>query len=333
VDGHGFFALPAGRAGSACSRPYAWTEFRAPLDGAVDPDRDRKGPGSARGNTQIRPASAEAETRSEHALRGRAGDPVRRRGNRSPSPETTWPLSSTSAFLALPGSGPSAVTQRYALWCADMVAAHAEHALRVTLPGPGAGLVPVRPRNEAVCTFALAMLHRERERLGLSLLRAGPRAYAARGARDRVRQLQRHQLTPCTTCTPGLGPASSRTQGCWLQRQRRGPGTPPVRPRRSVTIQAGRGPGPLGGWTARWSSGCGDTPPRTEITDSATLSNSPRRGHPHLEDVVLVAGHRMARLRSPGRFANRSGTLVRGPPGPTASRRTNAVRAGRRPGR
>ena len=117
-------------------------------------------------------------------------------------------------FLALPGSGPERVTQRYALWCADMVAAHAEHALRVTYQGRVQGWFLSAPERGGL-HLALAMLHREASVSGLSLYEQALRAYAARGARIGFASFSVTN-SPVHNVYARLGARFLATQGCWL---------------------------------------------------------------------------------------------------------------------
>ena len=210
VEDPAFFGQTAA-AQRAALAPYAWAEFRCPLEKAPDPWRLAES-GFAQVDTQLRfrialnrlPATASAETL-----------PVRF-ANETPlllRPEDL-PLFPHERFRHLPGATPEMVTRRYALWAASLSERSPEWCVAVGAAGDPQGWFLAEP-EEGHLHLALAMLRRDATISGLDLYAAALTAFGSRGmrlgeARFSIENRSVHNIYA------RLGALFLEATGCWL---------------------------------------------------------------------------------------------------------------------
>jgi hypothetical protein len=211
VEDPAFFAQTETEQRAALA-PYAWAEFRCPLEKAPDPWRLARG-GFAQVDTQLRfrialnrlPASSPS-TQSLPVRSANEGPFVLR-------PEDL-PLFPHERFRHLPGATPEAVTRRYALWAATLVERSPEWCVAVGPPEDPQGWFLAEP-EEGHLHLALAMLHRSATISGLDLYAAALAAFGQRGmrlgeARFSIENRSVHNIYA------RLGAIFLEATGCWL---------------------------------------------------------------------------------------------------------------------
>ena len=159
--------------------PYAWAEFRCPLDTAPDPWRLARR-GFAQADTQVRfriPLRRLTAESSGAALAVDFGDKV----HFDLRPEDL-PFFDRERFRWLPGATPEVVRRRYALWANDLLAKSPEWCVQVGPAEDPQGWFLAEPEKNHL-HLALAMLRPGATISGFDLYAAALGAFAERGMR------------------------------------------------------------------------------------------------------------------------------------------------------
>jgi hypothetical protein len=179
VDDPAFFALP-GDERAALLAPFAWAEYRAPLDDAPDPWALSRA-GFAFGDVQVgfRIALGRIpQTPSAGALEVVAAD-------ERPFDPGALPVRpfQHERFALLHGAAAHDLGARYLAWARDLVAEHPAWCFEILADGTPQGWYCSRPQGRNGVELTLAALYEQATISGVTLYEAAIRAYAARGAR------------------------------------------------------------------------------------------------------------------------------------------------------
>ncbi len=192
--------------------PYAWTEFRCPLNAAPAALTLQRS-GFAWIDCQLGfriSLSRIASTPSLDKLEVEFAD-----AQPFAVEAADMKVFKNERFLELPGVTPENLADRYAAWAGRLLANHPSWCLRIVYQSRVQGWYLSEPDGESV-HLALAMLHRDANVTGLHLYQRALIAYASRGAlmghaAFSVRNTDVHNIYA------RLGAHFTPPQGCWLR--------------------------------------------------------------------------------------------------------------------
>jgi hypothetical protein len=205
-----FFAASAGEQAAALA-PYAWAQFRAPLDAAPDPwalARAGFAFADAQHAFRIRLAAApEGSSAARAEVASADAQPF------TPSERPTRPFAH-ERFALLRGSTPERLAARYAAWADQLAREQPEWCVEVRHEGTPQGWFCSRQAGKGL-ELTLAALYDDATLSGATLYAAALGAYAARGARigHAAFSITNHDVHAIYA---GLGARFTSVTGFWL---------------------------------------------------------------------------------------------------------------------